>query len=102
MGEKLARSDGRPFFGEGRAIFLNGYVKVELAFLPKLHGGHGGDGLGDGTQAVEGRRSSGDEIFHICDAETFGPDGLAVEDGGDGYAGHATGILEACDQAFEA
>src|SRR5258708_4968205 len=91
MSEELARSDGRIFLRGGGTIFLDGSVEVEVAAFVELEDGDGGDGLGDGAEAVKRGGNCGSGVFEVGHAEARGPDRLAVLHYGDGNAGNAIG-----------
>jgi len=101
VGEELARGDGGIFLREGRAIFLDGSVEVELAAFIELEDGYGGDRFGNGTEAVKRGGSCGGGVFEIRHAEAGGPDGLAVFHDGDGNAGNAVGGHEGGNGFFD-
>src|ERR1700737_1895384 len=93
--------DRRIFLREGRAIFLDGGVEIELAALEELQDGHGGDRFGNGPKAVQRGGSGGREIFEVGHAEAGGPDGLAMLHDRDGNAGDAAGGHEGGDSFFD-
>ena len=70
---------------------MDGGVEIELAAFIELQDGDGGDGLGDGAEAIERGGGCGRRVFEVGHAEAGGPDGLAVLHYGDGNAGNAIG-----------
>src|SRR5882757_4697200 len=101
VGEKLARSYGRILLGEGRAIFLDGDVQIELAAFIELEDGDCGDRFRDGAEAVERRGGGGSGVFQVGHAEARRPDGLAILNDGNGNAGNAVGGHEGGDGFFD-
>src|ERR1700674_3212556 len=95
MPQQCARGDRRFFLGKDRTILLDGRVEVQLAALPKLQNGDGGDGFGDGCHAEQRRGGRGSKVFQIRHTESRGPGGFTLQydshaDSGHGVCRHET------------
>ena len=70
-------------FGQGGGQWL---IDVDLALFGQLHGGGGGEYLGNRTGAVNGFRSGRNIVFEVGVTETFLPNDFLIIDQRNAYA----------------